>query len=163
MGASTKHQLIIANLYRSIHSQCVQHSAIESIFSPFRVDLNDKYEDGFYSPEPDLIGITDFSNLETASYYGAPDFIVEVLSETTKLTDLGPKLEQYEFNCVKEYWIIDQWSETISVYKYNEEDKKYNEPILYLNDESSTIDIHTLQPLTIQVAVSDVFKFKTSL
>ncbi|UYX56087.1 Uma2 family endonuclease (plasmid) [Bacillus thuringiensis] len=162
MGASTKHQLIVANLYRSIHSQCEEHSTVESIFSPFRVDLIDHAEGGYYSPEPDLIGITDFSNLKTASYHGAPDFIVEVLSETTKLTDLGPKLNEYQLNGVKEYWIIDQWSETVYVYKYNEKETKYDDPISYSNEESNTIDIRVLLPKTITVKVSDIFKFKVS-
>ncbi|PGV22974.1 Uma2 family endonuclease [Bacillus cereus] len=162
MGTSTKHQLIVSNLYRSIHLQCEGHNTIESIFSPFRVDLIDKFKVGVYSPEPDLIGIINFSNLKTASYDGAPEFIVEVLSDTTKLTDLGPKLEQYEHNRVKEYWIIDQWSETIHVYKYNEKDTRYDAPISYSNEESNTIDIHVLPPSTIKVKVSDIFKFKIS-
>ncbi len=36
-----------------------------------------------------------------------PDFIVEVLSESTESRDRGVKLEDYAANGVREYWIID--------------------------------------------------------
>ncbi|MBR2179218.1 MAG: Uma2 family endonuclease [Selenomonadaceae bacterium] len=47
---------------------------------------------------------------------GAPDLIVEVLSERTLKNDLGKKKDIYEKYGVKEYWIIDQWSKRIEVY-----------------------------------------------
>ena len=39
--------------------------------------------------------------------FPVPDFVVEVLSETTERRDRGVKFEDYEAHGVQEYWIID--------------------------------------------------------
>lgn len=40
-------------------------------------------------------------------FYPAPDFVVEVLSESTEKKDRGVKFDDYAFNGVKEYWLVD--------------------------------------------------------
>ena len=45
-----------------------------------------------------------------------PDFIVEVLSESTEARDRGVKFEDYAVHGVGEYWIIDTESETVEQY-----------------------------------------------
>ena len=47
---------------------------------------------------------------------GTPDLIVEVLSESTMKKDLGSKKDAYEKYGVKEYWIVDPWSQRVDVY-----------------------------------------------
>ena len=47
---------------------------------------------------------------------GAPDLIVEVLSESTMKNDLGKKKDIYERHGVKEYWIVDPWAKRVEVY-----------------------------------------------
>ena len=60
--------------------------------------------------EPDIV----FFGVEKASRFHSdtmkfpvPDFVVEVLSETTERRDRGVKFEDYEAHGVLEYWIID--------------------------------------------------------
>ena len=66
---------------------------------------------------PDLSVICDLSMVKNGKkVFGAPDLVVEVLSESTMDNDLGPKKLTYEKCGVKEYWIIDQWSKRIEVY-----------------------------------------------
>lgn len=50
--------------------------------------------------------------------FPVPDFVVEVLSETTEHRDRGVKFEDYEAHGVREYWIIDptEGRETIEQY-----------------------------------------------
>jgi Uma2 family endonuclease len=48
--------------------------------------------------------------------FPAPDFIVEVLSDTTEANDRGVKFEDYAAHGVGEYWIIDPTSEAIEQY-----------------------------------------------
>ena len=48
--------------------------------------------------------------------YGAPDMVVEVLSYSTRKRDLTIKKDIYEAQGVREYWIIDPWGKTVSVY-----------------------------------------------
>ena len=47
---------------------------------------------------------------------GAPDLVIEVLSESTAYYDYKKKKTVYEAEGVKEYWIVDIESKTIEVY-----------------------------------------------
>ncbi len=48
--------------------------------------------------------------------HGAPDLVVEVLSESTRSRDLGIKADRYLKCGVKEYWIIDPQAKTVQVW-----------------------------------------------
>ncbi len=48
--------------------------------------------------------------------HGVPDLICEVLSESTRLRDLGVKADRYLLNGVREYWIIDPKKKEILVW-----------------------------------------------
>jgi len=48
--------------------------------------------------------------------FPAPDFIVEVLSESTAHRDRGLKMSDYALHGVREYWIIDADAETVEQY-----------------------------------------------
>lgn len=66
---------------------------------------------------PDLSIVCDLTMVKNGKkVYGAPDLVVEVLSESTMDNDLGPKKLAYEECGVKEYWIVDQWSRRIEIY-----------------------------------------------
>ena len=74
--------------------------------------------------EPDIC----FWNAETAANFGQkqsafppPDFIVEILSDSTQHRDwiaspVGIKMTDYALHGVKEYWIVDTDQETIEQY-----------------------------------------------
>ncbi len=69
--------------------------------------------------EPDIC----FWNAETAASFGlkqsafpAPDFVVEILSDSTKDRDYGIKMTDYALHGVREYWIVDVEHETIEQY-----------------------------------------------
>ncbi|MFM9963732.1 MAG: Uma2 family endonuclease [Planctomycetaceae bacterium] len=54
--------------------------------------------------------------------FPVPDFVVEVLSDTTERRDRGVKFEDYEAHGVQEYWIIDpkEGRETVEQYVLEE-------------------------------------------
>lgn len=56
--------------------------------------------------------------------FPAPDFVVEVLSESTKERDYGVKYRDYAAHGVLEYWIINTDTRTIEQYILNE-NKEY--------------------------------------
>lgn len=49
--------------------------------------------------------------------FPAPDFIVEVLSESTEAVDRGVKFEDYADHGVCEYWIVDPNAEVLEQYR----------------------------------------------
>ena len=65
---------------------------------------------------PDLIVVCEPDKIKKNHIEGAPDFIVEVLSPSTKRRDVTIKKDIYEKYGVKEYWIISPKEESIEVY-----------------------------------------------
>lgn len=73
--------------------------------------------------EPDVV----FFNREKSDHfqkgqwkYPVPDFVVEVVSDSTENRDRGIKFQDYEMQGVREYWIIDPVEETIEQYLLKE-------------------------------------------
>jgi len=52
---------------------------------------------------------------------GAPDLVVEILSPATADRDRGYKRELYGRHGVKEYWLVDPMTETITVHRQRAE------------------------------------------
>lgn len=73
--------------------------------------------------------------------YGVPDMVVEILSKSTKKRDHTIKKDTYEHNGVREYWIIDPWIKSVSVYLL--QDGKY-----FLDDEYILFDDKEFKSLT---------------
>ena len=65
---------------------------------------------------PDLLVVCSQSKIKKNFIAGAPDFIVEVLSPSTRRRDVTIKKEIYERYGVKEYWIINPKDESIETY-----------------------------------------------
>jgi Uma2 family endonuclease len=69
--------------------------------------------------EPDICffrkEIADRFNDDTM-FYPVPDFVVEVLSDSTEKRDRGVKFIDYALNGVKEYWLIDYKKQFIEQY-----------------------------------------------
>ncbi|MBQ6005700.1 MAG: Uma2 family endonuclease [Selenomonadaceae bacterium] len=100
---------------------------------------------------------------ENATLHGVPDMVAEIFSRSTMKRDIGIKKDVYERNGVREYWIIDPWSEYIQVYLLN--DGKYKLDNVYQNysdDELSelTDEERAEVELEVPVAVLDGFKVK---
>lgn len=73
-------------------------------------------EDGGMVVEPDVMVVCDHAKIAEDGIHGAPDFVAEVLSESTANKDFGVKKELYERLGVREYWIIHP--DTGSVFQY---------------------------------------------
>ena len=72
---------------------------------------------------------------------GAPDMVVEVLSKSTQKKDRTVKKDTYEAYGVREYWIVDPFSKSVSVYLLR--DGKY-----FLDDEYILFDEDDLEFMT---------------
>ena len=88
--------------------------------------------------------------------YGAPDMVVEVLSHSTRKRDQTIKKDIYEAQGVREYWIIDPWAKSVSVYllcdgKYHLDDVYilFSEKDLDLLDDEEKSEVKTEVPVKI--------------
>lgn len=75
-----------------------------------------------------------------------PDFVVEVLSESTEARDRGVKFEDYAAHGVGEYWIVDTGGETVEQYLLRE-----NGYQLHVKSANGTLTSEVIEGLTIPV------------
>lgn len=111
--------------------------------APFDVRLpehNEKDEDIETVVQPDLVVVCDLGKLDKTGLRGAPDLVIEILSESTAARDLGEKLHLYEKHGVRCYIIADPWSRTLTV-RYIGENGKYARPQIFAGDDRMPIEI----------------------
>lgn len=84
--------------------------------APVDVRLN---EDDRTMVEPDVIVIckNHKAKLKEWGVMGAPDFVLEVLSDSTRDKDLHIKTKLYERAGVREYWMIDERKEHVLIWQ----------------------------------------------
>ena len=100
---------------------------------------------------------------EDENFHGVPDMVAEIFSRSTMKRDMTIKKDIYERNGVKEYWIINPWSESIEVYLLH--DGKYVLDNVYPNysdnDLANLTDKERSEvQMEVPVAVLDGFKVK---
>jgi Uma2 family endonuclease len=73
-----------------------------------------------YEPDVVYFGRAKAALIEGSTLkYPVPDFIAEVLSESTEKYDRGVKFQDYEAHKVAEYWIIDPKTKVVEQYLLN--------------------------------------------
>ena len=87
--------------------------------APFAVNLNAN-DQTFV--EPDISIICDKNKLDDKGCNGAPDWIIEIVSPSSKRMDYYIKLFKYRTAGVREYWIVDPIREMILVYDFENDD-----------------------------------------
>ncbi len=65
--------------------------------------------------------VCDKDKIREDGVYGAPDWIVEIISKSTAEKDMTTKVMLYKNYGVKEYWIINPFSQTVFVYIFSPE------------------------------------------
>jgi Uma2 family endonuclease len=72
-------------------------------------------------PEPDLMILLpeNYNKIKENMIDGPADLVVEILSKSTRDTDIEKKLPKYLQEGVKEVWIIDPMNQTISIHDKN--------------------------------------------
>ncbi len=114
------HQSIIGELYYIIKSHIKKNKGSCKVFiSPFDVRLNN---DNNTMVQPDVFVICDRSKLDGKRCNGAPDFLAEVVSESSGKLDYLIKLNKYMTAGVREYWIIDPVKRMVTVYPFEKDD-----------------------------------------
>jgi Uma2 family endonuclease len=114
----TPHQRAVVRLGVHLWQFVDSHKLGEVFVAPFDVVFSE-----FDVVEPDLLYISNARAgvLTRKNVQGAPDLVVEVLSETTARVDRSIKLKLYRRFDVQEYWIIDPNGPTAEIYQRGEE------------------------------------------
>ncbi|MCD8218624.1 MAG: Uma2 family endonuclease [Clostridiales bacterium] len=117
---SRKHQRTILSLSRQIADYIdARGGSCEVDIAPFAVFLNT--DDRNYV-EPDISVICNPGKLTEKGCVGAPDWIIEVVSPSSKRMDYMIKLFKYRTAGVREYWVVDPEKKRIMVYNFEMED-----------------------------------------
>ena len=134
-GPSFRHQGIITEVLFQIKSCLKKNKKKCRVFAaPCDVQLD---QNEYTMVQPDLQVICDDDNLRKNVYFGAPDFMMEVLSKSNRNHDLITKLYKYKNAGVREYWIVDPQSEQVLVYIFEKGDL----PKFYKHDEKVPVYI----------------------
>lgn len=125
------HQKLIAQFTQIIANYIDSHRGDCEVYpAPFAVNLN--ADDKTYV-EPDISIICDKSKLDDRGCNGAPDWIIEIVSPSSRKMDYLTKASRYRDADVREYWIVDPSKERSTVYFFEQDDApaihSFSEPL----------------------------------
>ena len=114
-GAGDAHQVFLMWLCSGLLLQVEDLNRGEIRIPPYDVHI-----DEFNTFQPDLLFVSNdrrhIFNPDGRGITGAPDVVVEILSDSTRRRDLNDKLPVYAANGVREVWIVDLEASTVSIY-----------------------------------------------
>ena len=114
------HQMIAGEIYRQLSNCRIEHEmTCLPMIGPMDVQLD---RDEKTMVQPDVLILCDMSKLITRCVYGAPEFVLEVLSSSTRSKDQIVKLKKYMEAGCREYWVVDKENEKVTVYDFETKD-----------------------------------------
>lgn len=136
MASPTSFHQLIAGL---IHTKLLTHVLDKKgeclpIISPIDVQLDC---DDRTMVQPDVVIVCDRDKIIDRCVYGAPDFVIEVLSKSSSRRDSVIKLNKYMAAGVREYWLIDPDRRKVLVYRFQKEEF----PVIYGFDSQVPVGI----------------------
>ncbi len=98
------HQIVLTNLLVALVVHVTKHRLGRVLPSPIDVLLS-----GHDIVQPDIVFVraAKAKIIEPKNIKGAPDLVVEILSDSNRRYDVRTKYELYERGGVTEYWIVD--------------------------------------------------------
>lgn len=140
-----QHQRVVGKLYRILAEFVEKHRLGEVFIAPCDVVLSE-----IDVVEPDLLFVSAARKamVTRLNVQGAPDLVIEVLSQGTRNYDETIKKKRYERFGVSEYWIIDVEAESVRVLRVGR--KRFQEVLV-------GADVTTPLLPGFSLAVADVF------
>lgn len=142
------HQELVSQFTKTIGQYIDKNNGLCKVYpAPFAVFLNN--DDKNYV-EPDISVICDKNKLDDRGCNGAPDFIIEVVSPSSRKMDYSNKMTLYSNSGVREYWIVDPEKERTTVYRYEEDAA----PTIVPFTQSITVGIYK----DLSITIADLLK-----
>lgn len=117
---SVNHQRLVFHISRQLFRCIEEHGAdCEVLVAPVGVQLD---RDDRTMVEPDVLIVCDETKITDRCILGAPDFVLEVLSSTSRSRDIILKNDKYYSAGCREYWIVDPLKEEVIVHDYEREE-----------------------------------------
>lgn len=117
---TTVHQMLAQQFFMDIALYIrAKKGACEVFIAPLDVQLD---RDDRTMVEPDVLIICDPEKIRKKNIYGAPEFILEILSPSSRTLDALIKCRKYQNAGVKEYWILDPRKKRLLTYEFFKDD-----------------------------------------
>ncbi|MGN0168655.1 MAG: Uma2 family endonuclease [Acetatifactor sp.] len=144
------HQHILGDIFNTIKNFIKdRNGSCMPMLAPVdvRLDCDDKT-----MVQPDILILCDKSKICKWGIMGAPDFCLEIISESTRRKDYIKKLQKYTDAGVKEYWIIDPFRKVLVTYCWKDDYAPHIQPLqgkagLVLYDGELQIDLEEISSL----------------
>lgn len=138
-----EHQNTVGNIFAIMRAFVFENQLGKCYVAPLDVMFDD-----FDLIQPDMMFISK-ERLGIVSKFidGAPELVVEVLSQGSIKMDRNDKMKTYRQNGVAEYWIVDYQKKTVEVYALINDD--YD--MVSFGDEEGEIESFLLKGLKIKV------------
>jgi Uma2 family endonuclease len=134
----TNHQSASINLSAAMHSFVKEHSLGIVLTAPSDVILSNE---NVVQPDVLFVSAARASIVTEDNIQGAPDLIIEIISEGTRKKDEIIKRKLYERFGVTEYWLLDPELETVKIYHRAEEGYGRALELSKENDDVLTTDL----------------------
>lgn len=113
------HQIVSSEIWRQLTEYVrKKNRSCLPLIAPLDVQLDC---DNRTMVQPDVLVVCDRKKIRKRCVCGAPDLVVEVLSESTKNKDMTIKLGKYRNAGVREYWMVDADRKWVIVYHFLKE------------------------------------------
>jgi len=137
------HQIVSVNL-TGILWNYFRKKKCKVFDAPFDVRLpknGEKENDSIYTiVQPDICVICDPSKIDRRGCLGAPDFIIEIISEGNSKHDVETKFKLYEQHGVREYWMVYPEAKSVHTFVLND-NGKYENAGIYAEDSKAKVNI----------------------
>ena len=138
------HQTISFSIARTIADHIdAKNGGCEVYMAPFAVIIQNDIKNYV---EPDICIICDKDKLSDRGCEGAPDWIIEIVSPSSRKIDYIIKNTAYSRAGVREYWIVDPVKERVTVYHYEDDAA----PVIYTFTQNVPVGIYP--GLTLRIA-----------
>ena len=113
------HQELVMELSATLRDYIKKNNGSCKVYpAPFAVFLN---QDDHNYVEPDISVICDPNRINEKGCNGAPDFIIEIVSPSSRRMDYYKKCALYAESGVREYWIVDPEKQRTMIYRYEDD------------------------------------------
>lgn len=148
----SEHQIVAGEVHRQIANYIMDKGGkCFPGIAPLDVQLD---RDEWTMVQPDVLIVCDRDKFIDGIVYGAPDWIMEILSPSTRSKDTIKKLNKYKAAGVREYWIADLEERTVLVYDFEQQ----TFPKSYTFDDKIPIGIYQGNLLIDMTKVSQILE-----